>query len=130
MTLRLGKSRLTFVLASLAVVGGCSSADSVCASADSTIRLRAIDGQTSAVIGNPIVTATVVGFPSQPVTVTRQPGDSTLTQIVGAPGVYEVTVRKGGYASATQRVTVGTGGACVGPTTVDVTVTLTPVNPQ
>ena len=83
------------------------------------IRVSATDSQRHSRIGNPTVAATLVERPSYVATIARAASDSTVTEIRGDGGTYDVTVAKAGYASVTRRVTVPSRGACEAPGTVD-----------
>jgi hypothetical protein len=124
-----------FLLAAMLLLGlgslaGCSSTLPLACDGlfPTVIRLRAKDGQSGALIGNPIVEATIAEVPTFYVSFYRSPDDSTLTLVRGAAGTYEVKVKKVGYADVTQRVTVVRGDACAGPVVaVDLTVTMSRV---
>jgi hypothetical protein len=52
-------------------------------------------------------------------------GDSTVTQIFGIAGRYQVTVKKAGFTDVVQQVQVEDAGrGCSVPTPVDVTVSM------
>ena len=91
------------------------------------IRVHATDSQHDARIGNPIVTARLVDRPSYSAAISRAPSDSTITEIRGDGGTYDVTVAKSGYSTVTQRVVVQGTGACVSPGAVDLDVIMTPI---
>jgi len=86
------------------------------------IRVSATDSQGYSRIGNPTVTATLVDQPSSAPTISRHASDSTVTEIRGSGGTYDVTVAKSGFASVTRRVVVPDRGACVSPRAVDLDV--------
>jgi len=101
----------------VAVMGSCGSF--------LVIRVSATDAQRYARIGNPTVSATLIGQPSYVAAISRAPSDSTLTEIRGDGGTYDVTVAKAGYTSVTQRVDVASSGFCVSPHAVDLDVVMT-----
>ncbi len=112
---------LTLLLASechfVAVMGSCGSF--------LVIRVSATESQRYARIGNPTVSASLLGQPSYVATISRAPSDSTITEIRGDGGTYDVTVAKAGYSSVTQRVDVSSRGFCVSPHAVDLDVVMT-----
>lgn len=126
--------RWTFVLL-VAVAGtvlGCRTGDIVCAgTAVPAIQVRVVDGLTGAVISDATVTARYfIGGDEGDATIfmLRNSRGEVVSSIEGAPGLYEVTVRKSGYAEVVQRVTVpGTGGQCSEAITADLTIHLFPV---
>jgi hypothetical protein len=76
-------------------------------------------------IASPTVTATLVDHPSFAPTISRHASDSTVTEIRGAGGTYDVTVAKAGFASVARRVVVQDRGGCVSPRAVDLDVVMT-----
>jgi len=116
-------SFLTLLIASechfVAVMGSCGSF--------LVIRVSATESQRYARIGNPSVSASVVGQPSYVATISRARSDSTVTEIFGESGSYDVTVAKAGYGSVTRRVEVPFSGSCVAPHAVDLDVVMTPL---
>jgi hypothetical protein len=124
MTFSSSTMRLSLIpLVALLTLVGCRS-DTVCAGPSSAIRLYARDAQTGQAIGYPSVTAMVVGseFPAE--VIVGRPGDSTVVNISGHAGTYDVTVRKTGFADLTQRISVQGTDPCGIFTPVEVTVTL------
>jgi hypothetical protein len=117
-------SFLTLLLASeclfVAVLGSCGSF--------LVFRVSATDSHRYARIGNPTVSAAMVGQPSYVATITRASADSTITEIRGGAGSYDVTVAKAGYTSVTQRAVVSDRGSCLSPRPVDLDVVMTPLS--
>lgn len=103
----------------VAVMGACDSF--------LVIRVSATESQRYARIGNPTVSASMVGQPSYVATISRAQSDSTLTEIRGDGGTYDVTVAKTGYTSVTRRVEVPFRGSCLSPHPVDLDVVMTRV---
>ena len=91
------------------------------------IRVSATESQGYSRIANPTISATLVGQPSSAPTISRHASDSTVTEIRGGAGTYDVTVAKAGFASVTRRVVVQDRGACVSPRAVDLDVVMTPL---
>lgn len=89
------------------------------------IRVSATDSQRDARIGNPSVAATLLDRPAYAPAISRASSDSTITEIRGDGGTYDVTVAKSGYTSVTRRVDVPYRGACVAPGPVDLDVVMT-----
>ena len=116
-------SFLALLLASechfVAVMGSCG--------AFLVIRVSATESQRHARIANPTVSASMVGQPTYVATITRATSDSTVTEIRGDAGSYDVTVAKPGYTSVTQRAVVSDRGSCLSPHPVDLDVLLTPL---
>lgn len=94
------------------------------------IRVHARDAQSVAPL-SPIVTAVMVEYPNAAITVRRLPSDSTIADILGEAGLYELRVSKTGYADVTQRVRVESeGGRCAGPLASDITVVMVRASPS
>jgi hypothetical protein len=88
------------------------------------IRVSATESQSYSRIANPTVTARLVDQPSSAPAISRHASDSTLTEIRGSGGTYDVSVAKAGFASVTRRVVVQDRGACVSPRAVDLDVVM------
>jgi hypothetical protein len=91
------------------------------------VRVSATDSQYYSRIANPTVTAARIDRPSYAATISRAPSDSTVTEIRGDGGTYDVTVAKAGYSTVTRRVDVPFRGTCVAPGAVDLDVQMVPV---
>jgi hypothetical protein len=91
------------------------------------VRVSATDSQRYSRIANPAVTATLVERPSYAAMIARAASDSTITEIRGEGGTYDVTVAKAGYTTVTRRVDVPFTGGCIAPGPVDLDVEMIPV---
>ena len=91
------------------------------------VRVSATDSQRYSRIASPTVTATLIDRPSYAATISRAPSDSTVTEIRGDGGTYDVTVAKTGYTTVIRRVDVPFRGTCVAPGAVDLDVQMIPV---
>jgi hypothetical protein len=91
------------------------------------IRVSASDSQRYSRIADPVVSATRLDRPAYAPTISRAASDSTVTEIRGDGGTYDVTVAKAGYTSVTRRVDVPFRGTCVAPGAVDLDVQMIPV---
>jgi hypothetical protein len=90
------------------------------------VRVSASDSQRYSRIADPVVSATRLDRPSYAATISRATSDSTVTEIRGDGGTYDVTVAKAGYTTVTRRVDVPFRGACVAPGAVDLDVQMIP----
>lgn len=100
----------------VAVMGSCGSF--------LVIRVSATESERHTRIANPTVSASLLGQPSYVATVSRSRSDSTITEIRGDGGTYDVTVAKAGYTSVTRRVDVPFRGSCAAPGPVDLDVAM------
>ena len=120
------RARRLLPLAIVLLASGCEIESAICSTAPGlAIRLRAKDAQSGTFLGNPTVTATMVDRPDYVVEISRLPGDSTVTDLRGDAGTYDVTVAKAGYESSTLRTSVVGGGSCVPTNTVELVAPLT-----
>ena len=100
----------------VAVMGACGSF--------LVIRVSATESERYTRIASPTVSASLVGRPSYVATISRAPSDSTITEIRGDGGTYDVTVAKAGYTSVTKRIDVQSTGLCVSPHAADLDVVM------